>query len=373
MRGLQAIASQPVVRRPSPWHSDVVLSACAGPEPESVVTGDDSGAILVSLLVGDDTVAVSWHWPGAHKASVTRLAVHGASGVLVSASRDRSIGLWRVGESQPLARLTGHELAITAVCVDQASSELRHIVSGGRDCTVRLYDATRSEAGPLAHNNTASNVVTGLAWLNGEPTCVLQSSEDLSLRVWDVRALARPAQVWSGFSPNIARSCAVADDGRMLLTTHNGFDASACEVLVHDRRAGRVLHRLEGHSRCVHDGAFARLPRGSGAVSAQQQQQQLQRQNNDSEEYELSDGDTGAAMLVAVGVSASGEARAWDCATGEALAVDAAPGTALYGCAVVGDVLVACGAGAMVGAWRWRPAEQRFAATLVAQPKQVTE
>eukprot|EP00873_Tetraselmis_striata_P041029 jgi/Tetstr1/461293/TSEL_006420.t1 len=40
-------------------------------------------------------------------------------------------------------------------------------------------------------------------------------------------------------------------DGTLLLTCHNGFNGDGCEVVVWDRRQGRALHRMAGHTQSV--------------------------------------------------------------------------------------------------------------------------
>ena len=105
------------------------------------------------------------------------------------------------------------------------------LVSGARDTSVRLWD-TNSGA-QVAMNNTPRNLVTALRWVPGEASSVLQASEDLRLRVWDVRSAGRQqsaglkaTSTMLGHS-NIPLSCDASGDGLSFLTSEIQFIRSS--------------------------------------------------------------------------------------------------------------------------------------------------
>lgn len=82
------------------------------------------------------------------------------------------------------------------------------ICSGSRDCTLCLWDA--ATAAKVACCEVSQNVVTFMSAVPAEPA-VLQTSEDLNLRLWDTRVM-QAAQMLPQHS-NIPVCCDVSPDG----------------------------------------------------------------------------------------------------------------------------------------------------------------
>ena len=58
------------------------------------------------------------------------------------------------------------------------------LVSGSRDNSVKVWDINSQS--PISSVHIPRNLVTDMKWIQGEG-CVLQSSEDKTIRIWDVR------------------------------------------------------------------------------------------------------------------------------------------------------------------------------------------
>lgn len=56
--------------------------------------------------------------------------------------------------------------------------------------------------------------------------------------------------------PYFALSCDVHPSGQYFLTTHNGFTNVGCQVRIWDRRMGKIINELLGHTEAVHMGKF---------------------------------------------------------------------------------------------------------------------
>jgi COMPASS component SWD3 len=125
-------------------------------------------------------------WLSGHAGLVTRLTYDVRSSALATASRDRSIKLWQVGqESSPICTgsLAGHELTVSAI---HWAAGGRLLASGSRDSTVRVWDAEAQKAVLRVHR--PQNLVTCLQWHPAMPQSVIvQSGEDLRVRLWDTR------------------------------------------------------------------------------------------------------------------------------------------------------------------------------------------
>ena len=97
-----------------------------------------------------------------------------------------------------------------------------------------------------------------------QPTNQPQGSEDLRLRLWDLRANRQPAMTLRT-GDDIIKACAVSPDGRYFVTGHNGFDGVGCTVAVFDARKGKLLTALGGHTQAVNSVvALLPAPRAAG-------------------------------------------------------------------------------------------------------------
>ena len=218
---------------------------------------------------------VTQQWRG-HERGVARVVPAPHLDGALTCSRDTTVRLWKRGEEAPVATYRGHELSVTAVALPD-DGELA--VSGSRDYSVRVWDLA---AGQCAMRSTVSrNVVTCLAWVGGASKLVAQGSEDLRLRLWDVRSLSQPAAVMEGY---IYFPLCCAAQGDYVCTGSNGFDATGCEVRLWDRRTNKQVHELAGHEQAVT--GLALLPTAA----------------------------PGAPLLAATG-SKDGEIRLWDLST----------------------------------------------------------
>ena len=217
------------------------------------ISGMCSGGPGIIITGGQDGSAAVWRWtkgsPGAlihrwdaHPKPVTRVAhLPGANRVL-TACRDGLVRSWSPGdETTPSTEFKGHALTVSGLA---ALEDIGKACTGSRDYTVRLWDLETADC--VQTSKISRNVVSFVRRIPGEKT-VIQASEDLRLRIWDVRDFTTPAQTFEGHV-NIPHCCDVSEDGNYVISSSNGFDDGAgCEVKVWDRRAGKVLREMRGH------------------------------------------------------------------------------------------------------------------------------
>ena len=166
------------------------------------------------------------------------------SGTLcVAASRDHSLSLWRLGDEEAACRReAAHKLNVS--CVDIAS-DASLVVSGSKDTFVRAWDPSRGLA-PLGRGSASRNTVTCLRLMPGSTASravVAQGSEDLKVRLWDLRAAASSG---AGAVLSVGRQLAgyvyfplhvdVHPNGRHLLTSSRGVGGLGAEARVWDVR-----------------------------------------------------------------------------------------------------------------------------------------
>jgi len=245
------------------------------PDSVSLLTGTVDGAgvnalasTTTSLFVGYNSGKVSQHaldgaslnsgpfhtWDAHESRAVTSLAVGG--GLLASASRDSTVGIWRyqsphvAGVDTRVGVLKGHSLTVSSVDVNTDGSR---VATGGRDCFVKVWDV---EGGggckEVLGVHVPQNVVTCVQWGKGggSGNVLYQGGEDLRVRLWDVRVgLSHPATTLEGFT-YFPLCLDTHPDGVHLVTSSKGFNGVGCELRVWDVRGGvkgALLDTLQGH------------------------------------------------------------------------------------------------------------------------------
>ena len=110
-----------------------------------------------------------------HGAAVNAIQIDGD--LIVSASGDRFIKLWRLADGSILKTLVGHQKGIACV-----QSDGRRIVSGSSDNSVRIYDhATGAEVAMLCHTNLVRTIQAGFGdfpGAAGDLTSQARAAED---------------------------------------------------------------------------------------------------------------------------------------------------------------------------------------------------
>ncbi|XP_010637688.1 WD repeat-containing protein 31 isoform X1 [Fukomys damarensis] len=202
---------------------------------------------------GKDKTVVAYNWKTGivvkkfkgHEREITKLACVPKSSQFFSASRDRTVMMWDLhGSSQPRQQLVGHDMVVTGLAVSPDSSQL---CTGSRDNTLLLWDVGTGQCVEKAC--VSRNLVTHLCWVPREPY-VLQTSEDKTMRLWDIRGL----QVAHMFPPkqHIQTYCEVSMDGHKCISCSNGFGGEGCEATLWDLRQTRNrICEYKGHFQTV--------------------------------------------------------------------------------------------------------------------------
>lgn len=225
-----------------PHHSSAVLGSWCLPDDKFVICGADGQVILY------DVINVKVRQVGKHSASVscvTAAQSSGGSSLVYSCSRDLTIKQWDLAGSanSPTCVFRGHELNVTAIA---ASDHGEIVCSGSRDCSVRTWDATTGSETSSVH--VSRNVVTCMCWLPGT-FAFAQGSEDLRLRVWDVRTMRTDAAQVFGEYTFFPLAVNVSTNGNLIATASKGFNGEGGEIRVWDRRkpGTKALGEMRGH------------------------------------------------------------------------------------------------------------------------------
>ncbi|KAL5483730.1 hypothetical protein EMCRGX_G020138 [Ephydatia muelleri] len=230
------------------WRSDALedVPSILGGSVHSLCAKEQS--ILVTG--GEDQIVVVYDWTkhivcsrlGGPRKCITKVSCNDSgTGLVHAGSRDHLIYGWNYV-------LETHSQAVTGLASSKIHSH--SLCSGGRDTVLCLWDLPTKRC--VARMDMQRNLVTDMCWLDPE-MAVLQASEDLTLKVWDLRTAAMVQQ----FAPklNILTCCAVSRDGNYFLSGTNGCGGSS-ELTLWDRRTGKALMEYRGHSEGVQGCVF---------------------------------------------------------------------------------------------------------------------
>ncbi|XP_013388871.1 WD repeat-containing protein 31 [Lingula anatina] len=234
------------LRQYSPIHTEAVTSLAAV-HPGAVITGSKDQSVV--WYDYDNGSEIS-RWNG-HDKEVTKVAYAHHLNKVFSASRDRTVKSWQLGQSQPQHTFQGHELVVTALSLQPMDNS--QMISGSRDNALRLWDLQTGDC--LKESKVSRNLVTDISWAKNMDA-VAQVGEDKELKIWDPRTL----EVVHCFQRKqyIQTCCDLTEDGNYCLTCSNGFSGNGCEVTLWDMRAKSLVCEYKGHTETV--GACMFLP-----------------------------------------------------------------------------------------------------------------
>ncbi|KAK4103976.1 WD40 repeat-like protein [Parathielavia hyrcaniae] len=178
-----------------------------------------------------------------HAYEVLSLSISQSNAHFCSAGGDRAVLLWDVSTAQTLRRFgsssTAHSHAGRVNAVTFAGVDDSLIVSGGADCTVRVWDARSHGPRPVQVLAEARDAVTALAVVSGggdRDGEIVAGSVDGRVRAYDVRVGRCVVDVF----PASVTSLCLARDGRTVLV--GSLDS---RIRLMDRRDGACLRTFE--------------------------------------------------------------------------------------------------------------------------------
>jgi WD40 repeat protein len=134
-----------------------------------------------------------------------------------------------------------HELNVSAVASIKQGDK---VYTGSRDYHVKGWDVETGKN--ICDFHTPRNIVTAMKagvdstdksrGIAGASSLLFQASEDLSIKVWDVRESSKTPAIRIGGFVYFALSLDTSDDGHLLAAGCKGFNGVGCDVKVWDLR-----------------------------------------------------------------------------------------------------------------------------------------
>jgi WD40 repeat protein len=237
-------------QEPALFADDCGATALCAADDGSIVVGSEEGMLV---RVDGSTGEILQQWQGLHTRDINKVMFNAATGMAFTCSRDKLVRAVAIGREadRPLT-FAGHDLVVTCVA---PRHDGRHVVSGSRDNTFRLWDVEQETL--IASQDRKLNVIHSCAWVE-ELGIVAQGGEDLAIRLWDFRASGKDCGGLS-LSNSIENfdyhpvCMALLDDGvgTTLVTGHNGFNGTGAMVSTWDLRMRKPLDSMHGHENTV--------------------------------------------------------------------------------------------------------------------------
>jgi hypothetical protein len=231
---------------------------------------------------------------------------------IASGGRDKTLRVWDAATGQALLTLKGHTHAVKALAFSPDGSRL---ASGAEDRTVKVWEAAVVGLDSLTLTGHQHSMCA-LAF-SPDGSRLASGSDEGTLRTWDART-GRNLLTWEGHT-FVVQALAFSRDGSRLAS--GGWNN---ELKVWDARTGGALLDLKGHESAV--GAVAFTPDGSRLASGGSDNTVRVWDARTGQHLLTLEGHTASVLCVAYSPDGSrlasgghdGTVRVWDARTGNA-------------------------------------------------------
>ncbi|KAI7859171.1 WD40-repeat-containing domain protein [Circinella umbellata] len=218
---------------------DVSTTAQGG----SVASASGDGTVKIWNL--KDTLPICAQTLTGHSGDVYSTRYHPNESHIVTGGYDKTVRLFDIVTGTTVKTFSGHQLAVTKTIFNPLGNL---VVSGSKDNTIKFWDIVSG----LCIRTISSHLgeVTSVE-MNSSGTYLLSSSKDNSNRLWDVR-MVRPIQKLKGHqntSKNFIRA-KFADNNLIVGGSEDGV------VYIWDQETGEVLQKLRGHNGVVYEAGW---------------------------------------------------------------------------------------------------------------------
>jgi WD40 repeat protein len=237
-------------------HTSWAWQVAFSPDEKKAISsgGMDKSLRLWDLSDGSELKKFEGHTARAYGAAFAPNGKHVASG---GAGDDCTVRLWDAKTAKEVKKLTGHTGWVWKVVYSPDGKKLAS--AGCNDYSFRVWDVEDpDEAKELFVVNKAheDGFVVGIAF-SPDNKHVLTSGRDTTVKLWSATD-GKLVRTYTGMADNV-EAVAFSKDGKRFLAGENKI------VHVFDTESGKIIHRFEEHPDIVYAVAF--LPNGQ-ALSA---------------------------------------------------------------------------------------------------------
>jgi len=201
-----------------------------------------AGNTLGQSISGNPTGVTELATLRAHQGDVYSVAVHPTGTHLVSGGYDTTLRLFDLETNKVSRTMNGHQLS---VCSTVFNPHGNLIISGSKDNTIKFWDVV---SGACVKTFTGHLGEVTSVEMNVSGTYLLTSSKDNSNRLWDVR-MCRPIQRYKGHS-NTSKNFIASTFGPGQSLVIGGSEDGA--VYIWDTQSGQLVQKLLSHTGIVY-------------------------------------------------------------------------------------------------------------------------
>ena len=229
-------------------HKGEVLACAVTPDGRSVVSASKDR----TLGVWDFRTERRTKTLLGHAGGVLACAVMPDGESIVSASKDQTLSVWDLQTGKPITTLRGHTAPVHACAV---TPDGQSVISASDDQTLRVWNL---QTGRLTHILRGHTAPVWACAVTPDGGRVVSASWDNCLKVWDLQT-GEPTTLRGHAAP--VYTCAVTPDGRRLVSASHDLT-----LKIWDLQTGTLTNTLQGHTAPVW--ACAVTPDGRSVVSA---------------------------------------------------------------------------------------------------------
>lgn len=172
---------------------------------------------------------------------------HPGENHVVTGGYDMSVRLFDVRNGETVRRFQGHTASVCSVVFNPFGNL---IASGSKDNTIKFWDIVSG----ICIRTLAQHLgeVTSVE-MNDTGTLLLSCSKDNSNRLWDMRT-SRPVRRFKGHLNTYSNHIRASFGPDQSLVLSGSEDGRVC---VWDLASGRIMQRLEGHERTVYQATWS--------------------------------------------------------------------------------------------------------------------
>lgn len=180
-----------------------------------------------------------------HVKAVNRVVASEDGEYAWSVAKDLSILQWKISSEECVSVISEntHDLNITALEVNPAANR---IFTGGRDAVVKSWDMTTQKG--IQDFKVARNIATDMQLDPVKKEVLYQTSEDMSIRSWDVRTNDRMPVMHIKDFVYFPTCIDVHPDGNLIVVGCKGSNGGGGQIKIYDVRSTKTaLQEYIGH------------------------------------------------------------------------------------------------------------------------------
>lgn len=226
-----------IVMRDNPWLMSCSFEKSRG---EMLAVGGVDGNIHIFQMCAVDrelqmreNPVISFTGHNNYISAIEYISSH----LLITASGDCSIRLWKMQEKTVPVVLRGHTEDVMCINLNTVNTHL--LISGGCDNTIRIWDIRQAESQRTILQESYVNTLNFMP--GSEFTFVSGTSEGIA-RIYDTRTYRELAEFHTEYSSSISSAC-FSHSGRLLYLATEDGDLSFWDIF----KESNPLQHLAGH------------------------------------------------------------------------------------------------------------------------------